>query len=182
MTLEEIRLRGTGIRVHGNGFLQIDVGEGERIHVFGHPGIPRQKVSTPIHNHRFGFTSTVLKGCLVNLTWAFCPDRTYRATHQGYVARVRHDEDTQLEPIGDGGALSLLRTEVILPGRRYSMLPRQFHQSLADEPTVTHMHKTEVADIEPTVLCRRGMSPDNNFDRYDLDEPALWRILEESML
>lgn len=182
MTFEEIRLMGSNIRVHGNGFLQLDIGEGERIHVFGHPRLPRQTVSTPIHNHRFGFESRVLRGVLVNLTWAFSFERSYRATHQGYVAQPRMDEDTELVPVGEMGVLMLLKHEVIVEGRSYTMRPRQFHQSMADEPTVTHMRKTDQLDLEPTVLCRKGMTPDNAFNRYDLDEPALWRILEESMV
>lgn len=173
--------RGTNIRVHGNGFLQLDVGEGERIHVFGHPALPRQKVSTPIHNHRFGFDSRVLSGVLVNLTWAFSFDRSHRATHQGYVAKPRVGEDTELVPAGETGTVMLLHHEVVVAGRSYSMAPRQFHQSMADEPTVTHMRKTAQVELEPMVLCRAHCQPDNTFNRYDLDEPALWRILEESL-
>lgn len=181
MDIHFLRRNGTNIRVHGNGFLQLDLAPGERIHVFGHPQLPRQKVSTPIHNHRFGFRSKVLTGCLVNLTWAYCFDRTHRATHQGYTAKPNDREDTRLEPVGDSAMLMLLGHEVLLPGHEYEMKPRQFHQSLADEPTVTYMRKTEVVELEPTVLCRLHMRPDNSFNRYDLDEPALWRILEESL-
>lgn len=182
MTFDDIVRCGSNIRVHGNGFLQLDVGEGERIHVFGHPRLPRQKVSTPIHNHRFGFESTVLRGVLVNLTWAFMTDKSHRATHQGYVVHPRVGEDTELVPQGDTGIVMLLRHEVIVQGKSYKMQPRQFHQSMADEPTVTHMVKTGALELEPMVLCRMGMQPDNTFNRYDLDEPALWRILEESMI
>lgn len=181
MTYDEIVRAGSNIRVHGNGFLQLDVGEGERIHVFGHPALPRQKVSTPIHNHRFGFESTVLRGVLVNLTWAFSFERSARATYQGYIAKPRVDEDTELVPMGETGVVMLLKHEVVVAGKSYRMEPRQFHQSLADEPTVTHMRKTSQIDLEPMVLCRLPQHPDNTFNRYDLDEPALWRILEESL-
>ncbi len=181
MNIEWLRANGRNPRVHGNGFLQIDLPDEQRLHVFGHPLLPRQVVATPIHNHRFGFESQVLRGCLINLTWGFCYDKSYRATHQGYVAKPREGEDTELIPIGEQGVIMLISKEVVLPGKSYSMRARQFHQSTADEPTVTVMRKTERVDIDPTVLCRLGFSPDNAFNRYDLDEPALWTIAEESL-
>jgi hypothetical protein len=123
----------------------------------------------------------VLRGVLVNLVWAFSCDTTPRATYQGYATRPRHKEDTELVPAGPTGVIMLLKHEVIVQGGSYRMQPRQFHQSLADEPTVTHMRKIGQVALEPLVLCRLPQQPDNDFNRYDLDEPALWRILEESM-
>ncbi len=71
MTFENLRDVGKNIRVHGNGFIQIDISSLTRVHVFGHPLIPRQLTPTPIHDHRFGFHSMVLAGCLVNVDWKF---------------------------------------------------------------------------------------------------------------
>jgi hypothetical protein len=77
--------------------------------------------------------------------------------------------------------LRMRGTEAIVAGRSYTMRERQFHQSIADEPTVTHMRKRVQVELEPKVLCHLGFSPDNSFNRYDIDEPQLWHILEDSL-
>ncbi|MEL6876156.1 MAG: hypothetical protein AAGM33_11840, partial [Pseudomonadota bacterium] len=51
------------ISLHGLGFIQIKLPENRRMHVW-HPDLPRRDCFqfSAIHNHRFSFTSTVLKG------------------------------------------------------------------------------------------------------------------------
>lgn len=40
-------------RVHPNGFIQLDISETDRLHVW-HPSLPyRQKTFSPVHNHIF---------------------------------------------------------------------------------------------------------------------------------
>ena len=63
------RLRELEPRVHGNGFIQCDLPHRKRLHIWGHPAIPRQKVSSPIHDHVFSFASIVLVGRLVNIVY-----------------------------------------------------------------------------------------------------------------
>lgn len=58
-TLAGLRAVGERPRVHGNGFIQLDVTPRTRLH-FWSPEIPRQKVATPIHDHVFGFVSYVI--------------------------------------------------------------------------------------------------------------------------
>ena len=65
------KVEGFAPIVHGNGFLivPLDGSNRRRVHIWGHPGLPRQKVATPIHNHRFNFISTCLAGRVFNLTY-----------------------------------------------------------------------------------------------------------------
>lgn len=68
-TLDDLQRFSTKPYVHGNGFIQLNTPRGNRYHFWGHPGIPRQSVSTPIHDHVWGFRSTVLCGRLVNIRY-----------------------------------------------------------------------------------------------------------------
>jgi hypothetical protein len=54
-----LKERGVRPRVHGNGFIQVDLTADTRLHVWGDKRIPRQNVYTPIHDHVFGFESTI---------------------------------------------------------------------------------------------------------------------------
>src|SRR3546814_6146607 len=69
LDLKAVRERGGRPRVHGNGFIQLDLTERGRLHIWGAPRIPRQKTATPIHDHVFGFESTVAVGRPVNLVF-----------------------------------------------------------------------------------------------------------------
>src|SRR5665213_567737 len=61
-------------RVHGNGFIQLDVDPVTRIHFWGHHEIPRAKPMTPVHDHVFDFTSAVTKGWVLNINYDSCLD------------------------------------------------------------------------------------------------------------
>lgn len=179
-----LTLNGRDIRVHGNGFIQIDIerdGElgSERVHVFGHPAIPRQVNPTPIHDHRFGFYSTVLVGRLTNTIFNLIAHA--EPTHRAYRPSPRAGEDTELVPTDETGVLAVWRTETLLPGQQYSIYPAQLHETLANETTVTHMVKQTTTSLLPRVLCRIDRTPDNSFERYSERTPAqLWDIVEDA--
>lgn len=180
-----LMINGRNPRVHGNGFLQIDLeidGEvgSERVHIFGHPALPRQKVPTPIHDHRFGFRSTVLRGRMVNVTYALSV-QARTPTHDVYVPCPRVGEDTELQFSGVRGALRVSTTEVVVPGDSYVMQSGVLHETLTNEVTITHMRKTTMSALNPRVLCPIGRTPDNDFERGSaLSVPDLWLIVEDS--
>jgi hypothetical protein len=47
---DELRDSDNYPRVHGNGFIQLDLPDGKRLHVWDED-IPRQKVNTSMHDH-----------------------------------------------------------------------------------------------------------------------------------
>ena len=61
-------------RVHGNGFIQLDLTDRRRLHVWGDHRIPRQSVPSTIHDHTFSFKSTIILGQLVHREIGIFPD------------------------------------------------------------------------------------------------------------
>jgi len=172
---------GRNIRIHGNGFVQIDLLDrpGERVHLFGHPDIPRQARPTPIHDHRFGFVSNILSGCLVNVMWD--AHETSIASHVvcGYEPGI--GEDTKLIPTGVEVGVIKRYAEVLDYGSTYRVKPGELHETFANEATLTHMRKMGVEDIKPRVLCRIGQEPDNSFDRHQMmKEEGIWEIVRDA--
>lgn len=173
-------LADTKPRVHGNGFLQLDVGDrlghwGEnsdvRVHIWD-VRLPRQKVDTSIHNHRFGFVSQVILGTLINIDMVVsdAPDFGEIGLYDIYQPVGRNGQDTMLvhvkrEKIVRGVRVFPRNTTWLTAGMSYSVLPEDFHVSLHLGTTITLMQKTIVKDFLPNILCLSTQTPDNEFDR-----------------
>ena len=185
--IQALWVRDAPIRVHGNGFIQIDVPghEGLRVHVWGHPDIPRQVNPTPMHNHRFGFESRVLEGCMVNteLTFAETVLDDSAGTHIAYECVPRDDEDTELVPAKNKRPFLLMdaKSTVIHRGSTYETKPVEFHETIPQGPTITLMQKKGLTDVAPPlVMVPVGLKPSNEFDRYEaMDTDRAWGIALE---
>lgn len=166
-------------RVHGNGFIQLDLTPLVRLHIWGHPDIPRQEVSTPVHDHAFGFTSRILMGALTNRRYRWV--QTSVGDHEVHVVNIRDREDTTLHGTGEYGRLEQESERSYLSGHRYTMHPGDIHESIAEELTVSVIRKTgptlSQGGPTPRVFVRRGLQPDNTFHRYQLDPEKLWAII-----
>jgi hypothetical protein len=178
-TINELLLAGEEPRVHGNGFIQLDLPDGSRLHVWD-DAVPRQEVSSSIHDHAFGFNSTVICGKLVNIEYilhyhlngfyAICTPQRREGT-----------EDTKLMPTGQRANLTVLRMDTYTKGQSYHFEPLVFHDTQHDGLTATIMRKTERLQVEPRVLVPFGTEPDNEFDRDSFDPGILWPIIDRAL-
>jgi hypothetical protein len=192
--LTEKFLRGLGNRprVHGNGFVQLDITPRARLHVWGHRQIPKAKVETPIHDHIFGFRSWGLAGLLRNIIYDLDPTRD---DFEMYKPRIREGEDTVLAPTGIKVGVKTRKLDVIVPkddtgrGERlpdsYDMHPWDFHETQVEGSTATLILKDgdtlaqRPDGIQPTVLVPKGVKPDPEFSRYTAEPEQLWQIIRE---
>ncbi|TPN04481.1 hypothetical protein [Mesorhizobium sp. B2-1-2] len=180
ITFDEIRAQGSGIRVHGNGFIQIDLPDNKRVNVWGHTAIPRQNVATQLHDHRFDFYSFVLRGTMVNATYQAYPSRILPVTHDVYTPQVREGEDTILVPLGDPLRLTPYHAQVVPAGESYRLPAGMIHETFVNQPTATLMLKGDQRDIPVRVLCSIGKKPDNDFVRHGvMSEADLWAIVRD---
>ncbi len=179
------------ISLHGLGFLQIklDSNAKQRLHVW-HPDLPRRRCfeQSQIHDHRFGFTSRVLVGGILNDTYggfnlpADHPDATHIAYwHEG--PRSEHGN----RPWHEGGPImaGCIAQEIVQAGESYHMLPYVFHTSrpMGDRCAVTLMTVTK--DRGPTgarSLCEVNVVPDMDFDRFQLSTDTMWGIFQEALV
>lgn len=175
-------------RVHGNGFIQIDLDARCRLHIWNHPEIPRQKVNTAIHDHVFGFESLCLKGRLINIDYVPRPGENYSPSNRlfkMYTAECREGEDTMLQQQGYAlyRAIPTKHTH-IYEGDFYRIGAYDFHETVALEPSATVIVKdgptlAQGAAAKPRILVQEDQEPDNEFNRYAASEELLWRITEE---
>lgn len=175
-------------RVHQNGFIQVDVDKDTRLHFWGHPDIPRQKVRTDIHDHVYGFTSSVLIGRLFNIVYHNSEEKY--GDYEVYIPQFREGDDTMLVPYGQRMHISAPEIQIVRVAyneanrwnniNTYSMRPKEFHETFAPEPTVTLMKKTVRVQGVARILVPVGKEPDNDFNRYTmLDDQTLWNIIDD---
>lgn len=182
INLTKIKDNGNEPRVHGNGFIQLDISNKSRLHIWGHPDIPKQAVSTPIHDHRFSFKSTVLVGRLVNITYTFNYNNDFPPKFSEHEAICRQGEDTILTPTGRHGIV-VERTTTMIDDwdirNVYHMEKGIFHELLPCVPSATICTKTANSPNRiPRVLVPFGITPDNDFNRYEsATTEDLWKII-----
>lgn len=170
-----IQWRDKPWRVHGNGFVQVDLAPKTRLHVW-HPYLPRQKVPTPIHDHRFGFTSEVLVGELLNVEYRVKIGYEFNV----HEPQTRDREDTVLVPTGDTVSLEIMLLDLVRMGGSYEMQPGAFHETFVHSRTATVMTKTSETTARPRVLVPRGLRPDNEWNRYEvIDEKMVRDIITD---
>lgn len=164
-------------RLHGNGFIQLDLAEDVRLHVWA-DYLPRQEVDTQIHDHRFSFDSTVLLGTLIHTVYDLVPGDSYRL----YLATLRKGQDTELVLL-DGGSVGFnLNAEYrIKAGESYSFQALKFHSTGHQGITATIMCKTETVNHVPMAACPVGLEPDNKFNRYSFSTEQLWKTIEHAV-
>jgi hypothetical protein len=181
--LDDIQNRGIKPRVHGNGFVQLDLSQQVRLHVWGDPTIPKQSVDTPIHDHMFSFRSYVLMGKLLNRQFMWMTSRDVydqvHATHMVHRAQVREKEDTVLGPTGETGRLVMESEHVVTES--YTMTPFAIHESVPMGVAVTVIVKDgktlAQGGCSPRVFVPIGVNPDNDFNRYAFEDKVIWDLI-----
>jgi hypothetical protein len=145
-------------------------------------------VATTIHDHVFGFESTIIVGRLINVIY-YVEARDY-GDYRVYVPEIREGEDTILKPTDMYVTPDPIHVDMInwnSSSRKYEIMPGEFHESFApDGPTATVIQKdaptqAQGAKVKPRVLVPVDKEPDNVFNRYDADEDLLWRIIEDTL-
>lgn len=183
--LEEVcRIRETGARprVHGNGFIQLDLSSRRRLNVWGDSRIPRQVIPSQIHDHTFPFKSQVYLGQIVHREFDIFLDSV--GAYEKYRPTVNNDEDTRLIKEEGRFRASITRERLLQAGDTYTFQAYRFHETVAPWLCVTVIDKgsfTIAGGPSSTVLVPYGLEPDNTFNRYQESPDKLWTIILEAL-
>lgn len=181
LRISEEEREGSPPTIHPNGFIQLKLTEGRRMH-FWHPEIPRQKVGSPIHDHIFEMSSEILLGTLYHCQIDALPD------HNGYYmiwrAEPVRDTETTLVSTGERVRADRLPEQQLDPGDSYLFPAFTFHLTRDAMPAVSVITKTQEFDGKPRVLVRAGEQPDNSFVRDSFPqmfvEAFILRVIREA--
>ncbi len=169
-------------RVHGNGFIQLDIPSRSafRLHVWPHPQLQAQAVYTGIHNHKFSFKSEILLGTLIHTQFEnLVQDDNGEWKIYKPVPRDREDKGLELASPHLFTLTNPQKFEMS-KGSEYEFPYGKFHDSKGKGLTATLIEKTEVNnDTDVIVACPKDTQPDNEFNRYQFDQDVLWSTIEE---
>jgi hypothetical protein len=181
MRVQDLKATGKKPRVHGNGFIQLDLNdEGtRRLHVWDE-SIPRQTVATPVHDHVFALKSRVIAGTLIHEVLEPIEGDTHR------IFRAQQEEGTQntiLVPDEGTVALKVAERFVLPAGVEYEFPAWELHQTDHRGLTATIMEKIDAPQEygRPRVLVPTGQEPDNEFKRDGIDPETLWPLIERAL-
>jgi hypothetical protein len=171
------------ISLHGLGFIQVVLGGDQRLHVW-HPDLPRRDCyqHSAVHNHRFSFTSRVLKGV----------QRNQRVDVEIVGSDGSHQLISHNGPRSEkGGRLSFpvascniypRGVEVYMPGQEYFMPAFEYHHTpVGDDIVVTLMKKHESGTIHANSICRKGVDFHYDFDRFQLTPNELFGVVIDAL-
>ena len=177
------------VRLHGNGFLQMDVCPNWRLHIF-HPDLIQfgQKTRTPIHDHVFDMTSHVLYGKLNHLHYKMLyPEISSHGEFNVFSVKYdgnRTQESTLKLHFVDPVIFKLLAEYEMSEGSIYKFKAGEWHESSSKDLTITLIHKSEAKVNLARVACPIGSFPDNDFKRNSIPKYVTDKyrtILEEKV-
>ena len=146
------------VKVHGNGFVRLYLSDNHMLHFYS-SDVPRQVVTTDIHDHRFDFESKILQGVLCQQTFEETDGTQYE---------VYTDDGDSLIPTGRSCGLRTLGIDRFVEGTSYRLEAGVIH-CVWPEPGNTCVTDL-VRSYDPAykravrVYVKTGQKPDNTFN------------------
>ncbi len=141
------------------------------IHFWCDPDDPDDEVQTQIHNHLYGFYSTVLLGSLMNVVHRVIED--VRGDHTVY-------RTSPLEPSDDRVSILSTVEHTYGPGDSYAMCGEEFHQTCIEGPSVTFLTRQAPSTIPVRVLLPADVELGLSGEAKPATDPALlWARVEK---
>lgn len=172
------------ITLHGLGFIQVQLTENTRLHVW-HPELPRRRCfeHSKVHNHRWGFRSRVLVGRLKDRRFEFEP------SSNGNHMRYEHGSARGTcggrgwEPVERGMLIEHCPRILHAGGSSYHTSAYDYHTSepMDDGIVVTLLDKEYTNDRPASSICRLDIEPETDFDRYQLAPVSLMAIVSHAL-
>jgi hypothetical protein len=94
--------------------------------------------------------------------------------------------ESKLEKVaGKQFAIANKTEQIIKAGEEYALKTNVFHESLHSGNTITVVRKIKDPDMnglcEIKVLCEKGQTPSESYDRKDIDSATLWAKVEAAI-
>jgi hypothetical protein len=174
----------TLIHYFGLGFIQIKLGEEERLHIYTKQ-FPSITSYEDIHNHRYDFTSYVLRGVLHQEIWTFEDRPNYAATYEmtAETCQMASVEQPVKAPLKILGAIDKIFDMTLVEGSSYNLDYRQFHRvkPLGDAVTLVRRAgfsegKSGYLQEHADVIRPKGSKPVCPFSQK-IPEDELWKAV-----
>ena len=169
------------ISLHGLGFIQVVLPGDQRMHVW-HPELPRRACyeHSAVHNHRFSFTSRVIKGTQRNVR------AEVEIVRNGSHMLISHNGPRS--PKGGRESYPVAECNVHFgsvetygPGEEYHMPILAYHHTPVEGIVITLMRKHESGAIHANSVITKGVDFHYDFDRFQLSPDELFAYVVDAL-
>lgn len=183
---------GNQVRMHQNGFLQLDLLDGmSRLHIWSEELPKAQDPRTPIHNHTFDFNSQIILGKLTHVEYDWIEIIEEQDGLEQLPVGINNDDPVcylytgsgdyqNLVPVGVEGTVHETGRFDFGVDDVYSFQHERYHDSWGNGLTATIMTKTALNQIpRATVVVPLGEGgPDNSFRRDQYPQELLMPFVQ----
>lgn len=162
----------TMIHAFGLGFIQIKLTDNIRIHFYSNK-VTLTPSDEEVHNHRYNFKSTVLKGNLVNKIYSVSKEKNGNFILENEscnpnVDKKNHNKSLVSKP-------KLITQFSTSKGESYYIDKDTYHQVKALDGTVTLLEREPIEKEFAQIVYEKKICPFS----VNLNEKVLWEIVEE---
>lgn len=155
-------------RLHGNGFLQVDILPQWRLHVFHNDLIPYgQKVRTTVHDHVFNMKSYILHGSLIHKHYSLTKYDDDAGSQHIYSVKYNGNRtmESTLEKEPGSAEFKLIGFYELNAGSSYQFGAGEWHESESEGLTITLISKGHPLTDKARVAVPKDKLPDNEYRR-----------------
>jgi hypothetical protein len=177
INLKELKKNHVRLYYFGLGFIQLKIDETYRLHFYSSK-LP--SITEDIHNHRYDFTSTVLKGRFINNVWGITEVSELNGGNAPHVmVNESCNPDISAPPLRMRCEAHLIHRGVYEEGQNYLMPENAFH-TVKGEDCVTLLERGKYTKEFAQVVMPKDKSPICPFSKKIEDE-VLWEIMAEML-
>lgn len=156
----------------GLGFIQLVLNKYERVHFYNTNLIA---TNDEIHNHRYNFESTVLKGELENKKWNLISGNDYILTNESC------NKDKELtNKISIEVGVDIIESKTIWFDESYNMFYNEFHSVSYNRNTITYLKRGDIITDYAQVIYKKDSIPTCPFSTVYNDH-KLWELIEDTI-
>jgi len=175
ITFDFLRNCGRKPQWFGLGFIQMKLNDVERIH-FWHPDLSADTPEEELHDHRYEFTSTIIRGSLTHETWEFVSD----PDGDHVMVQVACEPGVEVPPMPLGrGCIRRSGAYTMQAGSNYTFAPDDFHRVRSSRAVTLLRRGPKVKDYA-RVIKPVGQPTVCPFSRT-ISEHELWEYIADLM-
>ena len=171
---------GTKPRVHPNGFIQLDISENTKLHVWPDPPLKTVEVMTPHHDHTFNFTSRIIRGALQQTLYKPVENELGEFHLYTVFPLKSLGKETPFVRFDDKRYdMKIVEQFIIRTGQIYAFPAFDFHSSepIGLTATIITIRPFDKM-LQAKVTCRYDQLP-RLFKRDSFEEEFLWSIIRQ---
>lgn len=159
----------TRIYYFGLGFIQVVLNKYERVHFYTDE-LPT--TNEDIHNHRYNFTSTILKGSFRNHKYKLVSGDTHILKNESCNLEKELENNVSI-PV----SIELIELKEYNQGESYDMFFNELHAVEYTDNTITYLKRTDIITDYAQVLYKKDSEEVCPFSNK-VETDKLWELIE----